>query len=243
MRQSDSLVFPCNIPDPPRYKYRHIKSSDSDPFNSFIRVPLNLYRGRYIDDLWPSNSDPCSGYRYRRKDLSDSLYIQDASDATLLRHISLIDSHMPVIQDGNAYRYQASHASRYTSTLYSRITVNEDVDCPVYFAKYIDYAFKCSDSVSYSCSSSDSFQRHTTWYRTCPYEWHMLGYQPASIMDRFQLGAWNVCDAFKWYPTYDNNYDFGTRSRTIKWIVQRPAGTQYICSDSTAEPVFDCIQL
>lgn len=92
MRQSDSLVFPCNIPEPPPYKYRNIKSSDSDPWNSFVRTPLNLYRGRYINELSPSDSDPCSGYRYIRRDLSDSMYIQDVSDSTLLRYMQRIDS-------------------------------------------------------------------------------------------------------------------------------------------------------
>lgn len=74
MKQSDSLLYPCNLPSPPPYKYRNIKNGD-DTFNTFHRTPLNLYRARYIDSLALSDSDPCSGYRYTRRDLSDSLFI------------------------------------------------------------------------------------------------------------------------------------------------------------------------
>lgn len=69
----------------------------------------------------------------------------------------------------------------------------------------------------------------------------MLGYQPASIMNSLQLNAWNLREKYEWQGT--GYTTFGGQADKVKWIVQRPAGTQYICSDSTAEPVFDCIQL
>lgn len=74
MKQSDSLLYPCNLPSTPPYKYRNIKNGD-DAFNMFHRTPLNLYRARYIDSLALSDSDPCSGYIYTRRDLSDSLFM------------------------------------------------------------------------------------------------------------------------------------------------------------------------
>ena len=60
---------------------------------------------------------------------------------------------MPVIQDGNAYKYYVSSPSHYIQGS-TYIDVTQDVDCPVYFAMYIDYSQRCSDSLSYSCSSS-----------------------------------------------------------------------------------------
>ena len=123
-------------------------------------------------------------------------------------------------------------------TLYFGYEVTRDVDCPVYFARYIDYSARCSDSASWSCSTS--FSGHIPWFRTCPFEWHMLGYQPASIMNSLQLNAWNLREKYEWQG---NGYTtFGGQADKVKWIVQRPAGTQYICSDSP-EPVFGCVQL
>lgn len=227
LSDSISIAYPCNIPDPPRFKYRNIKQNQQSKFTQVQRTKLNLYRFRYIDSV-QSDSDCCSRAQYKLCSDSQSLFIEDIQDDQILEYItqlnqSYYNTGTPIVKDGKAYLYYLA-AQRSLLNPPKSVYVSRDIQCPVYFALYIS----STDTQCVISDSQDSESLSVQYMQFCGVQsWTPLGYLPKRITRSLPQRGWLSGTHSRQLQPYQSSYS----SRTYTYIAKMPPGTQYICND------------